>query len=113
MQHQYVYFFIHRDSWRELTAITTQHMLTYGLSRSPTRADFQNIPKILHQRTISLPVIFLHPGCASSGGRLPILVPVHDPRHYRVRIAARADYQENHEKQRLKVEKSRLGECDS
>lgn len=28
-----------------LAAITTQHILTYGLSRSPTLAHFQKIPK--------------------------------------------------------------------
>lgn len=30
-----------------LTAIRMQHKLTYGLRRSPTRANFQNIPKTL------------------------------------------------------------------
>jgi hypothetical protein len=29
------------------TAITTQHILTYGDRRSPTRADFQNMPSRL------------------------------------------------------------------
>ncbi len=31
----------------ELTAMTTQHKLTYGLSRSPMRAHFQNMPRKL------------------------------------------------------------------
>lgn len=32
------------------TAIATQHMLTYGLSLSPIRADFQKMPRILADR---------------------------------------------------------------
>lgn len=35
------------------TAMTTQHKLTYGLSRSPTRAHFQKIPKILKARAVN------------------------------------------------------------
>jgi hypothetical protein len=44
---------------------------------------------------------------------IPILIPVHDTRHNRMRIAAGADYQEQHKQQRSKVEKSRLGEHES
>jgi len=35
---------------KALTAIHTQKILTYGLSRSPTRAAFQKMPKILSAR---------------------------------------------------------------
>ena len=36
-----------REEKKNLTAIATQHRLTYGLSRSPIRAHFQKMPKTL------------------------------------------------------------------
>lgn len=51
----------------QLTAIRRQHILMYGLNRSPMRAHFQNTPKILSQislnsklhERISYPFLFL------------------------------------------------------
>lgn len=77
-----------------LTAMRKQHILTYGLSRSPTRAHFQNIPNTLRESVLCR--IFRVQG---DQGPLPVLVPVHDPGHNRVRIGARADDQEDHQKQ--------------
>lgn len=79
-------------------------MLTYGLSRSPTRAHFQNIPK-----TLQSPLSVHH--CPRAGLQLmslPILVPVHYPWHDRVRIGAGANYEQEYQQQRLEVEKRRL-----
>ena len=39
---------------------------------------------------------------------IPALIPVHDPRHYRVRVRARANYQEDNEEEGLEVEERRL-----
>lgn len=66
-------------------------MLTYGLSRSPTRAHFQNIPNTLFSSVQHLR--------ESSFRNLPVLVAVHDSGHDRVRICARADDQEYHQQQ--------------
>lgn len=43
-----------------LTAIQMQNMLTYGLNRSPIRADFQGIPKILRGRGDKISVDKFH-----------------------------------------------------
>jgi len=56
----------------ELTAIRRQHILMYGLNRSPMRAHFQKTPKILSQISLSSK---LH-----EEDFVPILVPVHDSR---------------------------------
>lgn len=95
-----------------LTAIRTQHILTYGLSRSPTRANFQNIPKRLH-RIRELLVISFPPLLRLDIECLPILVPVHDPGHYRMSIRAGANKQEDHQEQRPKVEEGRLSKSVS
>lgn len=102
--------------WRvgtELTAIRTQQMLTYGLSRSPIRAHFQKIPNILVREYIS--ICNLTPNRLSTKGTpdIPVLIPVHDTGHYRMGIATGANNQEEHKKQRAKVEKGRLGNYTS
>lgn len=70
-------------------------MLTYGLSRSPTRAHFQNIPKSLSPTVSPLDSLILP--YSPWTGILPILVPVHDTRHDRVRISARADDEQDNQ----------------
>lgn len=46
---------------RELTAIATQHKLTYGLNLSPTRAALQNVPSGLY--SLSDLVSLFHDDC--------------------------------------------------
>lgn len=46
-------------------------------------------------------------GAVECGG-LPILISVHDARHNRVCIGARADDEQNHQEERLEIEKSGL-----
>lgn len=84
------------------TAMTTQHMLMYGLSLSPIRAHFQKTPVILATwlaiRRIG--VFFLQSDFIS----LPILIPVEDARRKVVDVCACADEQQDNEEERLEVE---------
>jgi hypothetical protein len=87
----------------ELTAIATQHRLTYGLNRSPTLAARQNVLKGLFN-TIS------HCSIWSETGRYsPSLVAVKPCRKDAVKICAGADEQQNHKEERLKLEDSEHG----
>jgi hypothetical protein len=74
-------------------------MLTYGLSRSPTRAHFQNIPNSLSQRVSHFVPCYSHLRDHPETRVVPILVPVHDTRHNRVRISARANDEQDHQEQ--------------
>ncbi|KAI9733242.1 MAG: hypothetical protein M1834_003326 [Cirrosporium novae-zelandiae] len=73
-----------------LTAITIQHIDTYGLNRSPTRANFQNMPpKLDHAQPSQYafsPIFFF---------AIPFLVLIHQARRKGMRICARADEEED------------------
>lgn len=79
----------------------TQAPLIYGLSLSPTRANFQKIPVTLR----------LGQRAGLKASRLlliPILVPVHDSGREMVDVCARADQEQQHQKEGLKVEEGGL-----
>lgn len=84
-----------------------QQRLTYGLSRSPIRAHFQNIPKKLFAldlcSSISPSLVEIE---GEPGGRVhvPVLVAIHDPGHHGVGVGACADDQEDHQEEGLEVE---------
>ena len=84
------------------TAMTTQHMLMYGLSLSPIRAHFQKTPVILAMWLADSRIIvsFL----ALEFISLPILIPVEDAWRKVVDVCACADEQEDNEEERLEVE---------
>lgn len=77
----------------------TQHMLTYGLSRSPMRAHVQNIPKTLFCSALSpaCPAVFVERIVLGCSGGLPVLVAIHYPRKYVVGVCACADEEEDDE----------------
>lgn len=74
-------------------------MLTYGLSRSPTRAHFQNIPNNLSHKGSAISFLAIPIFVITRSKVVPILIPVHDTRHNRVRIGARANYEQYHQEQ--------------
>ena len=84
-----------------LTAIITQHMLTYGLSLSPILAHFQKMPNILTQ-------IWVSPGLRSENceedSNVPFTIPVHDFGESCMRISTCAYDEQEDKEQRLKVE---------
>lgn len=73
----------------------TQHILIYGLSRSPILAHFQKIPI-----TLSGQLLAFGPFIARADMmvvRIPILISVHDTRGEMVDIGARANQQQEDE----------------
>lgn len=98
----------------------TQQMLTYGLSRSPTRAHFQNIPITLEagqpgskngDRCVpdaTDPILHLIPSSRRLGPRLPFFPLVHQGREYGVNVCRCADEKENDEQEALEVEERGL-----
>lgn len=70
-----------------------QHILTYGLSRSPTLANFQKMP-------VKLPSVSELSSCQNQvGPRLPVLIPIHDGRYDLMHVRARADEEEEGEQE--------------
>ena len=109
----------------ELTAIATQHKLTYGDNLSPILANFQNMPRNLcldtNQPQFSTAVIYssarivLHAYPCSFGNpgwpegkSVPFLVPVHRPGKCSVYVCGRADEEKDDEEEGVKVKKSGL-----